>query len=760
MAQLNRFYQQSGSKYQSQFVPEKLPTDLMAKALYSKQNKANQMGAAAAKLGELEFAALPEHDALYVKEWKQRLEKFSQDSLTEDKTSPDYIRRYHALLNEVQTDEGIQQAAASVKKDQEHRAHIKKLKEQGDNDYAEVLDLDYQYTYNNYTRKGGEGFTGDPLGDPIIQKGVNVFKNGLEFFTPLKEDGGDSIKFLDSGISYKDGWVGTSDNKVLAQADRQYDLWAETDGAKQLRTKELADLGYVQTTYNKLSTKERKRIDGILESTMKNNFIDIGRTVVHGKSDTNRDVALRSQFGYDKEDGKLSPTITTTSKVAQHDPSAEGETLDKQIQDLSANIKAIDKALAANEKDQILTPKNAEAYKAKKALYTEMLYKKKQKKNENWRETAAETFDELGPQKFKDIVTGLNFRENGGDGFETFEAVANQLKDEDLKKELLNLVEMFPYTEEDVKELALTSKKRSSNDIKKMRLIEKALATATPGSNTDVVGQQLRIILDKKQQAIEEVSSAITTNWNKKFYERGKKGTAMAITQATAPSTGKYSVANQFSQDVVSNPTGYTFMNSQGDIISHEELGGRIESFSTTGFTVGQAANSDNFGAVGSVTLVRPLRNADGEIQYDEDTNVLKTEKVTMAMTAVPNGMNQQLNRNIIAREYYEKASALEATGNHVEAQKNRDIALNFKEYDISSTLRDFIQDNSADEVSVETVIDLGQGRTALTYVNVTKIGDEEKGGGYKVTYPDNSELNTTLETHDQVLQHITLYTK
>jgi hypothetical protein len=287
-----------------------------------------------------------------------------------------------------------------------------------------------------------------------------------------------------------------------------------------------------------------------------------------------------------------------------------------------------------------------------------------------------------------------------------------------------------------------------------------AIATATPGSNTDVVGQQLRTILNKKQQAIEEVSSAITTNWNKKFYERGKKGTAMAITQATAPSTGKYSVANQFSQDIKGNPTGYTFMNSQGDIISHEELGGRIESFSTTGFTVGQAANSDNFGVVGSVKLVRPLRNADGEIQYDEDTNVLKTEKVTMAMTAVPNGMNQQLNRNIIAQEYLEKASALEGTGNHVEAQKNRDIALNFKEYDISSTLRDFIQDNSADEVSVETIIDLGQGRTAPTYVNVTKIGDEEKGGGYKVTYPDNSELNTTLETHDQVLQHITLYTK
>lgn len=328
MPALNRFYNPSQSKYQSQFVPENLPVDLMAKTLYAKQGKADRMMAATIELGEWDQVALGDHDTNYIKGIKSEVEKFTQDSMNEDRTSPEFQRKYLELTNKIKKDPNIAKVQAAVDNYEAYQTLHAEYVKAGKGAQADALEADYEYRLNEYTKKGGEGFNGMALGDANIQRGTNIYKDSMEFFTPLKADGADAIKFLGSGISYKNGWVGIGKGKVTEQADRQFGLWENTDAGKQQRQVELQKLGLVDTTYGQLTDAQRKEVDNRLDTSLRNKFLDIGRSVIHGKSTTNIDGAYNADRTEEKESEVVLPTAETT-----YSKDSDGRTAQEVIDD-------------------------------------------------------------------------------------------------------------------------------------------------------------------------------------------------------------------------------------------------------------------------------------------------------------------------------------------------------------------------------------------------------------------------------------------
>jgi spore coat protein CotF len=743
MPVINRFYQSARGQYQSQFVPKTLPIDLMAQTLYAKQALADKMAAETIKLGDWQHEALGWHDTNYVKNIKNEIQDFATKAMTQDRTSPEFQREYMNLTSRIKNDENLGAISAAVQTHKIYEKRHEELTKMGDEAAVNALEAQYLYTLNEYTKEGGLGFKGPSLDDPNIRKGTNIFKDSLEFFTPLKESGSDHVAFLGSGVAYKNGWSGISDPRVRQQAMRQYDLWEDTDAAKQLRTQRLVDLGFVDTTYKQLPKEERAKVDTDLDNYLHQKFLDVGRTVVHGTSTTNADVAYRTEWGYNKkQEEKLGPTLASTENVALEE--AKGATRDKQIKELGATAETIRKQLYADNKNQTLTPSNRKALEDQlESINTQKAHLEKAH-NKDWQEVKNSVVNTEQGRKASATIANIAKKQA---------TMIAQLKDPELKKLLADAVMQHVNIDDYLKDPS--NKYTVANTIQKIRL--KNPEAFKEGRENDIFKEILNLQATKDHLAT-PLDNQVSEKWIDKLYTKGS-GDSLAEITSVSTRIDKGSVMEQYKRDIESKPNGYLFKTSDGNTITAEDLKGAGLKFKGASYTKGDAINAKNFGVNGALTISRVAKDEDGNVIINKDGSK-KIETKTFYVKAIPQGANQRFNKDLLAQEALKSAYIHEKGGDYLSAQADRELATSFSHDEIYNNVRDLENDHSSPETTFSVRVPTGGGQSALSPISVKKIGDINAGGGYSVSFPGKNIPPTTFDSADQVteyLKHITL---
>lgn len=717
---VNRFYQGSASRYQSQFVPQQLPVDAMTAALYAKQGTADQMLAAAVKLGEWKQVALGWHDQEYVKGIKNEIQDFVSRAMTEDRTSPEFQRQYLELTNRIKNDENLKLVESAVMRHTEHEANIAKLKAAGQEAYAEALDADYQYRLNEYTKEGGQGFKGLALGDENIRKGTNIFKDALEFFTPLKESGSEGVKFLEEGISYKNGWTGISDNKVKEQANRQYNLWVNTDAGNQLRLQELQKRGLVETTYNDLPLEKRKELDKEIDNTMRNEFLEVGRTVVHGNSTTNIDQAYNTRRKeYLEKEKEIGVIIPTNETPYTQKSSYAGR--DKKINELSTQINNISQQIHTNQKrikQGLPSEYTAASLRALEAQEASLIRRRdllRQEKNQDWQNIAnaqkklyQNKFNKLSKQE-NQLLASLK----GKISQDQYNILAESITRNPETGSYSNLVSTSGVLEEMINGLPITA----NNGTTRATLRKLAIA-------------------EKQKEAMSANARRATSRiWNETY---NKVGTVTSTVEMSGASTrtDDQSTMAAVNKDVLVNSDVYNFYNSNGDIIDINDYGGAsaISKFNGQSVTNGDFKNKGEIGINGVMTFQAPVLDALGQKVYDKN-NVLKTKSVTLSVNAVPVGSRNAFLKQSWANEQWEVARIKDVQGQHDQAKVARAHAINLNKASIYQDLVNFqASDEPITTVTASAYTPDGKGKGVAEFV-IRKVGTVGSGGGYQVSY-------------------------
>lgn len=729
----NRFFNPAGARYMSQFVPEVLPVDLMTKTLYAKQAKADQMMEAAVKLGEWEHEALGWHDTKYVKDIKNELEGFVQQSMTEDRTSPEFQRRYLELTNRIKNDENLASISSAVATHQAYRENIAKLKASNP-DQAEVLEADYMYRLNEYVKEGGQGFKGQGLGDPNIVKGVNEFKDALEFFTPLKDSGGDSVKFLGEGIAYKNGWTGISDKRVKEQAERQYNLFKDTRAGQQLRLRALQESGLVETTYGQLDADTRKKIDESVDNYMRNEFLDVGRTVVHGTSSTNIDTAYntRRKEDLEKEIGVIIPTNETAQTV---ETTYKGR--DNKIKELDGDIKNVNHKLYLDKlriKNGLGSEYTKDGLKALEAQQASLIRRRdllKQERNEDWqnifnaqKQQVQGKFDDLTKREMQ-ALTGLKGKLSKEDYAFLYNnvtkkpAATSYLQDEMHWSVINDMLDSLPND---------AASKETRSQLLQLLHAEQAK--------------------DKLSKTVKDKTHDI---WNDEYNKVHKVTYTTEMSGASVRTDDKSTMA-AVNKDILSNSEVYNFYRADGSVISIPE-GATIKNFKGNSVTAGNFRNKGEVGVNGQITYETPVLNAENEKVYNADGS-LKTKIVSVAVNAVPVGSRTNFLKQSWANEQFEVARVKEAQGHYDQAAVARGHAMNLNN---ASNYQDLIDFQASDEpvtsIATTAYSPDGKHKGSAEFV-VRKVGDVGHGGGYQVKYgnivdefPDVNAVNAYIQT-------------
>ncbi len=626
MAVLNRFYQPARGQYQSQFVPRTLPVDLMAKTLYGKQAVADQRAAEAAKLGEWTQRALENYDTDYVKGIEKELQDFAKESMYTDRTSPEFQRKYMGLVEKIKKDEGLKKVSAAVAKDDAFWARQEELKKKGQNAYADELAADYMYRRGEYTKKGGKGYTGDILlGDENILEGREIFNEGIKIFEHIKDSGSEFYKKLASGIAYKNGMEGITEPRVKAEANRLYeDSWMQTDAGKQDWQRELQKLGFVDTTLNALPAEERAKVVEKVNNASKQNFLDIGLTVVHKKTTTGIAEALNKEWDYNqKKADELAPTLASTEQVALEE--AKGATRDKQIKELGNTASSIRKQLYADSKNHTLTPNSRKALEDQlESVNTQKAHLEKAH-NKDWQEVKNSVVNTEQGRKASATIANIAKKQA---------TMIAQLKDPELKKLLADAVMQHVNIDDYLKDPS--NKYTVANTIQKIRL--KNPGAFKEGRENDIFKEILNLQATKDHLAT-PLDNQVSEKWIDKLYTKGS-GDSLAEITSVSTRIDKNSMMEQFKRDIESKPNGYLFKTTDGGKITAKDLQGAGLTFKGASYTKGDAINASNFGINGALTISRYARDSDGEVIINKDGSKKVITK-TLYVKAIPQGANE-----------------------------------------------------------------------------------------------------------------------
>ena len=318
---VNRFYSPQEGRYVSQFVPEQMPVDMMVQALANKQKMQDERTAQLVTAGNWEQKALPGYDTDYIKQKKQEIQDFINQSQGKDLTSPDYFRNYTKFISTFKNDEGIKEVQKSVDTHNEYLKIDKEIRSGASVDaYEKAFYDDYQKRFNIYTSSKGQGYKGQvKLGDPNILRGTDINKEAESYFDQIKASGSETIKALESGISYKDGWKGVRGKTISQHASRMLDIFYESRAGQQLA----ARYDMQQTSGSPLPTsiimqnltpQERKTYEAERKAYVGQQLLNIGKGFIHGESSTNKDSALNSDRK-EKEEMPQQPNISVTGNA-------------------------------------------------------------------------------------------------------------------------------------------------------------------------------------------------------------------------------------------------------------------------------------------------------------------------------------------------------------------------------------------------------------------------------------------------------------
>jgi hypothetical protein len=733
MAEYNRYYRPSRGQYQSQFVPTKLPIDLMAKQLYGKQARADQMMQAAIKLGDWEQEALGWHDKEYVKGIKNEIQDFAARSMTEDRTSPEFQRRYLELTNRIKNDENLKKVANAVAINKEYQENIAKLKSSNP-DQAEILEADYLYRLNEYTKEGGKGFEGMTLGDQNILKGVNEFKAGLEFFSPLKDSGGDSIKFLDSGISYKKGWTGISDKRVEQQAERQYNLFKDTRAGHQLWLKELAKEGLVETTFNQLSAADKKKIREVADRNMRNEFLDIGRSVVHGVSSSNLDAALNAQRTEDMENEVV---IAPTSERPYSKLTKTGA--QTQINDLKKKENDIWNLLWKDKKrmEDGLSSAYTDEEKAQMRRQAN-IYKKQGNELGN---LMNQTFDNIQQAQIKKITPELEQL------FKGQEYHWNKLKG------LVDDATFKRITDRISAKSTFFSPDNMRGDVSNPEILRTIYKLLPEGGEAIKALKNIVYLEDKKLALRDQVDNKTRELYAKTEDLTDKEGEYVIQPSGATVRTDEHSTMAAFDNMVTTNSETVTLRDSKGNPIDISVYGpdARINKFSGNSVTSSGSAHHSGMSVDGFAEII-VQETIDGVKQVNKDGSP-KYKTMKVAVNATLEGENSQFFKDNWAREQAEMANLKTRQGKYEEARVARTHAMQLNNNSVQQELVNF-EASSLTRLPVQVSTFAADGTyTGQTSVMVTKIGE---GGRYTISVGGVKETVGSMNEANARIQEIT----
>lgn len=731
---MNRFFKPTQSRYKSQFVPTNLPADLMAKTLYAKQGKADKMLAASVKLGEFEQAALSGRDTRYVEDIKKEVQAFAGSAMSQDRTSPEFQRKYLALTNKIKHDKNLTKIQGSVDNYKEFTARHKELIKKGDNAAAQELEADYMYRFNEYTKQNGQGFEGDMgLGDANTVEGRSHFEDALKFFTPMKDSGGESIKFLNDGISFKSGWTGVSDKRVKEQLDRVYTDWTNKDAFKQEKLRELQKRGLVKTQYDALNKEDKEAIDKEIDAVQKNNFLNVGRTVVHGKSTTNRDQALNARRT-EKKDEELQVVIPTQEKVFSTE--ATYASRDKQIDVLTASGGKIAKKLRA---DELRVAKGLPSQYTADQLKSMVAQEKTQfKKVKMLRQTKNADYRKIYDQQRANVTGNFN---------------ALNVESQNLVASLGKLVDGTTFTNEDFEDVknSITTKINNGNS----SLFEDdtilGIIDNIPLENKYVnKNGNLRATLNKlaKVEHSKNVQGDVARNktnaiWAAEYQNPGKSTSSMQMSGSNVRTDDNSTMA-AVNKDVLSNTEAYNMYDQDGNVVEYESL----VDFKGNSVTSGNFRDKGDFAMSGQVKLLRQ-QVINGVPQVNSNGNPIM-KPVTLAVNVVPNGAHGQFLKNNFSDEQFAIANDKDESGDYEQANVARTVALNLNGASRIEDLNDFKTSTSKYTTIQTRAYSPDRRQSANAEFIIKKLG----AGGYVVQYgntedefSDVNEVNAYIQT-------------
>lgn len=385
---ISRFYQPSQAGYISQFVPEKLPIDLMVGALGQRQTTYNTELNKLNALGDWDMPALQGYDTQRRDEIKQDIRGFIDQSMGKDLSSPLYQSEYLTKVRQIRDNPEIKSIKQSYDTHQAYLKRVAELKQSADT-YAAADELAHKYNqkYSIYTRDpnaGGRGFKGSVLlDDPNILTGENINEEFEKFYDQLKADGREQLGFLEAGLAYKNGWEGISGGKVVGRAKEILDLAVNSRAGEQLGARfdmmnfpnQPPDLALQKMTPEQREAYNQKKLEYI-----GNELLAVGKGFTFDKTTTNADVAYRDRWGLGQERLNLFPTpqvgivaADTKPYIRDYDKDVqEQKVIGQKIDNISWGIDNYEAARAnPNANPQYyklsqVSPQTVEAWKAQK----------------------------------------------------------------------------------------------------------------------------------------------------------------------------------------------------------------------------------------------------------------------------------------------------------------------------------------------------------------------------------------------------------
>lgn len=323
---IGRFYQPSQTPYVSQFVPERIPAELMIGVLANKQKTYDDTAAKIQSLGDWNINALPGYDTQIRDEYKKDIRLFIDESMDKDLSSPEYARKYLAKVRDLRDDQNLASITSNYNKHQEFIKRYEELRKSNDTyAYADELMNDYLQRYNEYTKPvtgGGMGFKGDiQLGDQNILSGVNIHKEGEQYFDELKANGAEQLNFLEEGLAYKNGWEGITSGRINERAGEVLNQWLNSRAGQQLGSQyDMQHLsGIPSVALSKMTPEQKNKYEQDKFTFIGNELLKIGKGFEFNKTTTNADVAYRDRWGVGKERELMfpqTPVINTAGNTS------------------------------------------------------------------------------------------------------------------------------------------------------------------------------------------------------------------------------------------------------------------------------------------------------------------------------------------------------------------------------------------------------------------------------------------------------------
>lgn len=225
----NRFFKPGQSQYQSQFVPEKLPLDMMAKGLTAKQGKYD---ATAAQIQELSNKQkIQGYGTTHTAEADRinsARDEFVENSYNRDLTSPEFIREYNKFTTDQRDNPKLATIKARNASVTAYREEIKELKRS--NQFNTARGHRVQKRLDQALSE--DDVFEDTLGDAIIGEESDVRKAQETIFNDLKANSSEGVAEL-MGIFHKEGISGVSGIRITATATNAYNQFINTSAGKQ-----------------------------------------------------------------------------------------------------------------------------------------------------------------------------------------------------------------------------------------------------------------------------------------------------------------------------------------------------------------------------------------------------------------------------------------------------------------------------------------------------------------------------------------------